>query len=107
VVTVPENVDAIHGLILEEHGISARKMAETLKISQEYVKFIGHDELDMRKLAVKWVPKCLNANQKCDHVLASQAILEHFRYNKAGFLPQLARMDETWIHLYDPETRTI
>lgn len=78
-VTVPESLDAIHGMILEEHRISAKKMAETLKISQEHVKFISHDELDMRKLAVKWEPKCLNANQKCDHVLASQAILEHFR----------------------------
>jgi len=79
VVTVPENVDAVHGMILEEHRISAKKMAQTLKISQEHVEFISHDELDMRKLAVKWVPKCLNVNQKCDHVLASQAILEHFR----------------------------
>lgn len=78
-VTVPENVDAIHDMILEEQRISAKKMAETLKISQELVKFISHDELDMRKLAIKWVPKCLNASQKCDRVLASQAILEHFR----------------------------
>jgi hypothetical protein len=79
VVTVPENVDAIHGMISEEHRISAKKMAETLKTSQEHAKFISHDELDMRKLAVKWVPKCLNANPKCDRVLTSQAILEHFR----------------------------
>ena len=28
-VTVPENVDAIHGMILEERRISAKKMAET------------------------------------------------------------------------------
>jgi len=59
----------------------------------------------MRKLAVKWVPKCLYANQKCDHVLASQAILEHFRQNTAGFLPPLVIIDETWTHLYDPETK--
>jgi hypothetical protein len=79
VVTVPENVNAVRGMILEEHRISAEKMAETLKISQEHVKFISHDKLDMRKLAVKWVPKSLNANQKCDRVLPSQAILQHFR----------------------------
>jgi len=80
-------------------------MAKTLKISQEHVKFISHDELDMQKLVVKRVPKCLNANQKCDQVLASQAILEHFRENTARFLPPLVTMDETWIHLYDPETK--
>jgi hypothetical protein len=51
VVSVPENVDAVHSMILEDHRISAKKKAETLEISQEHVKFISHDVLDMRKLS--------------------------------------------------------
>ena len=65
-VTVPENVDAVHGMIVEEHRISARKMGKTLKISQEHVKVISHDEAGCQMGA-----KCLNVNQKCDRVLAS------------------------------------
>jgi hypothetical protein len=54
-VTVPENVDAIHSVILDDRRISARKIAETLAISRERVGDIIHDILDMRKL-LKWLP---------------------------------------------------
>jgi hypothetical protein len=45
-----------------------------------------HEILDMRKLSAKWVPKCLNADQKRDRVLVSQAILDRFRQDPGGFL---------------------
>jgi hypothetical protein len=72
-VTVPENVDAIHSIILDYRRMSAKKIAETLAISRERVGFthIIHKIVDMRKLSAKWVPKCLNADQKRDRVLAS------------------------------------
>jgi hypothetical protein len=61
-VTVPENVDSIHSMILGDCRISsANKIAETLAISREKVSYIIHEILAMRKLSAKWVPKCLNA----------------------------------------------
>jgi len=63
-VTNPEIIDQIHQLILEDHRISAKSIAEQLGISHEWVGSIIHEDLDMRKLSVKWVPKCLNADQK-------------------------------------------
>jgi predicted regulator of amino acid metabolism with ACT domain len=68
-------VDAIHSMILGDRRISAEKIAETLAISRESVGYTIHEILDTRKLSAKWVPKCLNADQKCDRVLASEAIL--------------------------------
>jgi hypothetical protein len=47
--------------------------------------YIIHEILDMRKLSAKLVPKCLNAVQKSDRVLASQAILGRFRWDAVGF----------------------
>jgi len=63
-VTTPEIIDQIHELILEDHRISAKSTAEKLGISRERVGPIIHEDLDMRKLSAKWVPKCLNADQK-------------------------------------------
>jgi hypothetical protein len=40
----------------------------------------------MRKLSAKWIPKCLNADQKHDRVLASKAILNQFRQDANDFL---------------------
>ena len=63
-VTIPEIIDQIHELILEDRQISAKSIAEQLGISRERVGSIIHENLDMRKLSAKWVPKCLNADQK-------------------------------------------
>ena len=61
---MPEITDQIHDLILEDHRISAKSIAEQLGISHEQVGSIIHEDLDMRKLSAKWVPKYLNADQK-------------------------------------------
>ena len=60
IVTTPEIIDEIHRLILEDCRISA----EQLGISRECVGSIIHEDLDMRKIFAKWVPKYLNADQK-------------------------------------------
>ena len=56
-------IDQIHKLILEDRRISAKSIAEQLDISRERVGSIIHEDLDMRKLSVKWVPKCLNERE--------------------------------------------
>jgi len=63
-VTTPEIIDQIQELILEDRQISAKSIAEQLGISREWVGSIIHEDLDMRNLSAKWVPKCLNADQK-------------------------------------------
>jgi len=63
-VTTPDNVDQIHDLILEDRRISVKSIAEQLGISRERVGYTIHEDLDMGKLSAKWVPKCLNADQK-------------------------------------------
>jgi len=63
-VTTQKIIDQIHKLILEDYRISAKSIAEQLGISCERVGSIIHEDLDMWKLSVKWVPKCLKADQK-------------------------------------------
>jgi len=62
--TTPEIIDQIHELILEDRRSSAKSIAEQLGISHEWIGSIIHEDLDMRKLSAKCVPKCLNADQK-------------------------------------------
>jgi len=52
-VTTPEFIDHIHGLILEDHRIAAKSIAEQLGISHEQVGSIIHKDLDMQKLSMK------------------------------------------------------
>lgn len=57
-----ENVDAPHSMVLADHRIAAKKIADTLEISQECVGFNVHDVLDIMKLSAKWEPKWLNVD---------------------------------------------
>ena len=49
-VSVLENLDAIHSIILAERRISARNIVETAEMSWECVGFIIHYVLNLKKL---------------------------------------------------------
>jgi histone-lysine N-methyltransferase SETMAR len=103
----PENVDAIHCIILDDREISAKKIAETLTISRERVDCIIDEILYMIKLSTKWVSKCLNAVQKRDRVHASQAILDRFRQEPVGFFNPLVTVEETCIYISSRDQGTM
>ena len=103
-VTIPEIIDKIHEIILEDHRISAKSIAEQLGIS--IMNNLGnHEDLDMRKLWAKWVPKCLNTDQKRQRCQSSEQFMEFLRRDRNDFLSRLLAMDETRLYHYDPETK--
>jgi hypothetical protein len=61
-VTIPENKDVIHSMILNVRRISVKKLAETLVISRERLGYTIHKTLAMTKLSAKCDPKWLNAD---------------------------------------------
>ena len=74
--TTSEIIDQIHELIVEDHQVSAKSVAEQLSVSCEHVGSIIHEDLDMWKLSAKWVQKCLNADQKRQWSQSSEQLLE-------------------------------
>ena len=83
--TTPEIIDQIYELILEDRQISAKSIADQLCTSRERLGSIIHEDLDMRKLSAKWVPKCLNADQKYQRCQSSE---QHFDF----FFPAAIQM---------------
>jgi len=104
-VTTQEIIDQSHELILEDHQISAKSIAEQLGIPHERVRSIIHEDLDMWKLSAKWVPKSPNADQKRQRCQSSEQLLEIFRCDPNDLLSRLVNMDEIWLYNYDPETK--
>ena len=90
---------------MEDRRISAKSIAGQLGISRERDGSIIHEDLDMQKLSAKWVPKCLNADQKRQWRQSSEQLLEFLRRHANDFLSRLVTMDETWLYHYDPETK--
>jgi len=59
----------------------------------------------MRKLSAKWVPKCLNADQKRQRCQSSEQLLQFFQRDPNDFQSRLVTIDETWLYHYDLETK--
>jgi histone-lysine N-methyltransferase SETMAR len=74
-------------------------------ISKERAGCILRENLDIRKLSAKWIPKGLNADQKRHWMLVSWTITDQFWQDPVGFFNHLIAMDEIWIHIYEPQTK--
>jgi len=88
-VTTLEIIDQIHDLILENRRILAKSVAEKLGISRERVGSIIHEDLDIRNLSAKLVPKCLNADEERQRHQLSEQILKFVRRDPNDFLSHL------------------
>ena len=71
---------------LGDRRISPKSIAKQLGISCERVGSIIHEDLDLRKLSAKWVPKCLEADEKSQRCQSSEQLFEFFRRDPSDFL---------------------
>jgi len=64
-----ENIAKIHQIVLENCRLTVRSIAEQVNIERETVRKILTEDLDMRKVCAKMVPKELTEEQKQSHNL--------------------------------------
>lgn len=104
-VTTPEMVKKIHKMVLDDRRLKVRELADMVGISKSAVHRILTENLDMRKLCARWVPRLLTMEQKQRREDVSIECLAMFHSNKAEFLRRFITMDETWVHHFTPETK--
>jgi histone-lysine N-methyltransferase SETMAR len=92
-------------MILDDRRMKVHEIAETISISKERGGYILHEELDMKRLCARWVPRLLTADQKRTRMRISEQCLERFNKNKTDFVRRFITMDETWIHHYTPKSK--
>ena len=62
------------------------------------------DELNMRRIAAKFVPRLLNNDQRDRRVQVCTELQEAVRHDP-NFLSRVITGDESWVYAYDPETK--
>jgi len=103
--TTPEIIEQVHDMVLDDRRMKVREISETIGIPKERVGYIVHEELDMKKLCAKWVPRLITADQKRTCMKISEQRLESFDKSKTDFVHRFITMDEAWIHHYTPESK--
>jgi histone-lysine N-methyltransferase SETMAR len=92
-------------MVLDDQRMKEHEIAETIGISKEGVGCILHEELRMKKLCARWVPRLLTVDQKRTCMKISEQCLERFNKNKTDFACPFITMDEIWIHHYILESK--
>ena len=84
--------------------VSIETISAQFDVSVGTVHTIIHEELKMRKICAKFVPRVLREDQKERHCHDSREKVELINSDPA-VLDALVTWDESWIYCYDPETR--
>ena len=103
-VKTPELIGQIKNFMDKDHRVSIETISAQFDVSVGTVHTIIREELKMRKICARFVPRVLREDQKkrcCHH---SREMVKLINSDPA-VLDALATYDENWIYCYDPETK--
>lgn len=92
-------------MVFDDRRLKVRELADTVGISKSAVHRILTENLEMRKLCARWVPRLLSMEQKQRREDVSIECLAMFHSNKVEFFRRFITMDETRVHHFTPETK--
>ena len=103
-VRTPELIGQIKNFMDKDRRVSIETISAQSDVSVGTVHTIIHEELKMRKICVKFVPRVLREDQKERRCHDSREMVELINSHHA-VLDALVTYDEIWIYCYDPETK--
>ena len=81
-------------MILDDRRLKVRELADMIGVLKRVVYRILTENLDMRKLCARWVPRLLTMEQKQRHEDVSIECLAMFHSTKTDSLRRFITMDE-------------
>ncbi|UYV61504.1 hypothetical protein LAZ67_1005082 [Cordylochernes scorpioides] len=102
--TTDKKVNEVEKMILANRRITVREVDEDLNISIGSCHSIFINDLGMRRVAAKFVPKLLNCDQKQHRMNIANEMLDSVR-GDPNLLQRVITGDEAWVYGYDVETK--
>ncbi|UYV74174.1 hypothetical protein LAZ67_11002320, partial [Cordylochernes scorpioides] len=102
--TTDEKINEVEKMILANRRITVREVTEDLKISIGSCHSIFINDLGMRRVAAKFVPKLLNCDQKQHRMNIANEMLDSVR-GDPNLLQRVITGDEAWVYGYGVETK--
>jgi len=99
-----DNVERVRSLMRSDCQLTLRMISSELNLNRFTVHQILTQDLDMRKVCAKMVPKNLTTEQKASRRDVCLDLLDHLE-TKPEFFSHVITGDELWILEYDPETK--
>ena len=90
-------------MVRGDRRLTVRLISDELGLNRNSVWQIITEDLGMREVCAKMMPKLLNDDQKMRRMHVCQDIFENFNSN-LDFLKKVIAGDKMWVFEYDPET---
>ena len=103
--TSAENIQIINDMLNKDGHLTITHIAETTSINCSTVDRIVSEDLGMRKVSARWVPRMLTEEQKKVRVDVCTDLLSRLQAEPQTFLDRIVTQDETLVHHFDPETK--
>ena len=94
----------MHEIIRTDRRLTIREVAEEVRIAFGTCQKILTEDLRMRCVTAKFVPRLLTAEQKDDRVSICTDLHDRAQ-NDSTFMSSVNTGDECWIYGYDPERK--
>ncbi|UYV66495.1 hypothetical protein LAZ67_4001877, partial [Cordylochernes scorpioides] len=102
--TTDEKINEVEKMILANRRITVTEVAEDQNISIGSCHSIFINDLGMRRVAAKFVPKLPNCDQKQHRMNIANEMLDSVR-DDPNLLQRVITGDEAWVYGYDVETK--
>jgi len=102
--TAPEDITKVREAILADPRQTIHDVCEIVGLSYGVVQRILADNLNMRRISARFVPRLLSDDQKALRVSVCRELKQQAR-NDPIFISNIITADKTWVYGYDPETK--
>nr|CAH7754411.1 unnamed protein product [Callosobruchus chinensis] len=99
-----ENIEIINALVREDRRRTIDQLCEMSGISWSSVQRILSEDLHMRRVAAKFVPRLLTGEQKERRLQACLELQDQLKEDPE-FFSKVITGDESWCYGYDPESK--
>jgi len=99
-------MERVREIFRADQHLTIREVAEEVRIAFGMCQKILTEDLQMRRMAAKFVPCLLMAEQKNDRLSICTDLHERAQ-NDPNFISPIITGDECWVYGYDPETKQI
>jgi DNA-binding Lrp family transcriptional regulator len=90
--------------ICADSRLTIREIAEEVNISFGSCQAILTEDLAMRRVAAKFVPRLLSDDQKSQRLEVCEELKQRIEM-EPHFMSRIITGDETWVYGYNPETK--
>lgn len=88
-------VKLVSDVVNENKRVIVRSLCDTLNLSYGTVQRILTEDINMKRLCARWVPRLLNENEMGVRVRESERFIKRWRKEREAFLRRIITVDET------------